>query len=320
MDKKKIIKVTFFHGDADMSRYISKEFFKDYIFEINNLQCIECDFWIIYGGLPIENEAVNVNPKNIFLITAEFEGAYSQKFLRQFEKVITIDTKLQGDNLVYDHVGYPWFINNSFDELYHLDNVKKTKLISIIASDYSNITYTRNYKIRYDFVMALKHHFGDKIDVFGRGFNTLKNKDEGLVDYKFSIAIENMPIPYNISEKLTDCFLTHTFPLYYDCPNINRFYDNKSYAKLDIMDHDYSIKMIENILETPNYYENHLNDIIKAKKEYLLKYSFQATLVNIASKFGNMNLPKEKMNIRADNQLKNRIKLKLINSIHNHFK
>ena len=320
MDKKKIIKVTFFHGYANMSRYISQEFFKDYIFEINNLQCIECDFWIIYGGLPIGNESVNVNPKNIFLITAEFEGAYSQKFLRQFEKVITIDTKLQGDNLVYDHVGYPWFINNSLDELYHLDNVKKTKLISIIASDYSNITYSRNYKIRYDFVMALKQHFGDKIDVFGRGFNTLKNKDEGLVDYKFSIAIENMPIPYNISEKLTDCFLTHTFPLYYDCPNINRFYDHKSYAKLDIMDHDYSIKMIENILETPNYYEKHLNDIIKAKKEYLLRYSFQATLVNIASKFGNMNLPKEKMNIIADNQLKNRIKLKLINSIHNYFK
>ena len=320
MDKKKIIKVTFFHKDAYMSRYISQEFFKDYILEINNLQCIECDFWIIYGGLPIGNESVNVNPKNIFLITAEFEGGYSQKFLKQFEKVITLDTKLQADNLVYGHVGYPWFINNSFDELYHLDNVKKTKLISVIASDYSNITYSRNYKIRYDFVMALKHHFGDKIDVFGRGFNTLKNKDEGLVDYKFSIAIENMPIPYNISEKLTDCFLTHTFRLYYDCPNINRFYDDKSYAKLDIMDHDYSIKLIENILETENYYENHLNHVIEAKKKYLVEYSFQATLVNIASKFGNMNLPKEKMNIKADNQLKNRIKLKLINSIHNYFK
>ena len=319
MINKKIVKVTFFHGESDMSRYFSEEFFKEYTFEVNNLKCTECDFWIVYGGMPNRFETVNVNPKNIFLITAEFEGGYTQKFLKQFEKVITLDTKLQGDNLVYGHVGYPWFINNAFDRLYHLDNVKKTKLISIIVSDYSNVTYSRNYKIRYDFVMALKQYFGDQIDVFGRGFNPLKNKDEGLIDYKFSIAIENMPIPYNISEKLTDCFLTHTFPLYYDCPNINRFFDEKSYAKLDIMDHDYSIKMIENILKTPNYYENHLNDIIKAKKEYLLKYSFQATLVNIANKFGNMNLPKEKTNIRADNQLKNRIKLKLINSIYNHF-
>ena len=112
----------------NMSNISSFSFIMPLEFEINNLQCIECDFWIIYGGLPIGNESVNVNPKNIFLITAEFEGAYSQKFLRQFEKVITIDTKLQGDNLVYDHVGYPWFINNSFDELYHLDNVKKNQI------------------------------------------------------------------------------------------------------------------------------------------------------------------------------------------------
>ena len=315
MNIKKIVKITFFHAEADMSRYFSNEFFREYVFEINNLECTECDFWIVYGGLTSRSETVNVNPKNIFLITAEFEGAYTQKFLKQFQKVITLDTKLNSDNLVYGHVGYPWFINNSFDELYHLDNVKKTKLISIIASDYSNISSTRNYKIRYDFVIALKQYFGDKIDVYGRGFNTLKNKEDGLLPYKFSIAIENMPLPYNISEKLYDCFLTHTFPLYYDCPNVNRFIDERAYAKLDIMDHEYSINMIENILNTPNFYENHVDALIEAKKKYLMNYSFQGVMVNVIKKFGINDLIKEQVTIKSDNKLRSRIKLKLIDVV-----
>lgn len=315
--QKQVIKVTFFHAEADMSRYLSEKFFPNYRLEINNLECTDCDYWIIYGGLTLNREVVNVNPKNIFLITAEFEGGYSKTFCDQFEKVVTLDTKLKGNNLVYNHVGYPWFINKSFDELYSVEHVKKTKVLSVIASDYSKITYSRNYRIRFDFVMALKRHFGDKIDVFGRGFEPIEHKDKGLTDYKYSIAIENMPLPFNISEKIADCFLTHTFPFYYDCPNISRFYDDRSFVKLDIMDHDYSIKLIETVLKDESFYEERLKYVVASKKKYLLNYSFVATIVNVVKQYGDPTLIKTKTQIKADNILTNRLKLKLIDLIYN---
>ena len=320
MIRKKIIKISFFHKEADMSRYFSKDFFQDYIFELNNPDCKECDFWIVFGGMPNNSEDVIVSRKNVFLITAEFDGAYNQKFLIQFAKVLTADTRLQGNNISYYHLGNPWFINETFDKLYHQVHVEKTKLISIVASNLSKITYTRNYKIRYDFVMALKKHFGNDIDIFGRGFKELKHKDDGLYPYKFSVAIENMPLPYNVSEKLNDCFLTHTFPLYYDCPNINRFYDDRAYAKLDIMDHAYSIGVIEKILATPNYYESHLAAVIEAKKKYLVNYSFQAVIVKAIEQFGQITQEKEIVQLKQDNKFRSKLKLKLIDLTYNFFK
>ena len=317
MPPKKVIKISLTPANVDMSRYFSGEFFQDYIFEINNPNCIECDFWIIHYALPNKTEFAKVDPRNIFFFTAEFDGFYNQKFLDQFQKVFTVDTRLQGENLVYGQSGQPWFINQTFDELYHQYYVKKTKLISVVASNRAGITYSRNYKIRYDFVMALKKHFGEGIDIFGRGFNELKNKDDGLLPYKFSVAIENMPLPYNVSEKLTDCLLTQTFPLYYDCPNIHRFYDEKSFAKLDIMDHRYSIKLMEKILATPNFYEDHLEAVIEAKKKFLLEYSLQAVTVNAAEKYGVTASKKKMVTIKSNNDFKSRIKLKLIDLTYN---
>ena len=234
--------------------------------------------------------------------------------------MLTADTRLRGNNITYYHLGNPWFINKTFDELYHQETVTKTKLLSVVASNLSYVTYSRNYKIRYDFIMALKNHFGNDIDIFGRGFNELKHKEDGLYPYKFSVAIENMPLPYNISEKLSDCLLTHTFPLYYDCPNINRFYDDRAYAKLDIMDHAYSIGVIEKILATPNYYESHLAAVIEAKKKYLVNYSFQAVIVKAIEQFGQITQEKEIVQLKQDNKFRSKLKLKLIDLTYNFFK
>lgn len=313
---KKIIKVSFQHGYADMSRYLSKRLFTEYQIEINNKNCIECDYWIVYGNLPHGTEEAIVNPENVFLITTELDGYLSERFLKQFSKVITLDTHYKTNNLVYDSLGLPWFINKSFDELYDQKNVAKSKLLSMVVSNKSDISYTRNYKIRYDFAMAAMKYFGDKIDVFGRGFNELKQKEDGLYPYKFSIALENVPLYNGISEKIADCFLTHTFPLYWDCPNIDRFFPIDSIYRIDIMDISYSLKIIDSVINNDNYYESHLESLIVAKKKYLNLYSFHATLIKIIKTFGNNGQKKSKVSIKNNNNLKSRIKTYSLNKIY----
>ena len=61
--------------------------------------------------------------------------------------------------------------------------------------------------------------------MFGIGFNPIKGKIEGLKDYKFSIAIENSYADNECSEKISDCFLTGTIPIYYGTPNIGDYFD-----------------------------------------------------------------------------------------------
>ena len=63
------------------------------------------------------------------------------------------------------------------------------------------------------------------IDVFGFAYNKLDNKIDGLKDYRFSITVENAKEDYYFTEKLIDCFVTGTIPIYWGCPSIGNFFD-----------------------------------------------------------------------------------------------
>ena len=66
---------------------------------------------------------------------------------------------------------------------------------------------------------------GGNIDVFGGGYNPLKNKIDGLRDYRYHFCIENIKRDYWFTEKLIDCFVTGTVPLYWGCPSIGDFFN-----------------------------------------------------------------------------------------------
>ena len=56
--------------------------------------------------------------------------------------------------------------------------------------------------------------FGNKMTVFGRGYDPIEFKIDGLKDYRFSVVIENCKRDYWFTEKLIDCFVTGTIPIY----------------------------------------------------------------------------------------------------------
>lgn len=102
----------------------------------------------------------------------------------------------------------------------------KTKLCSIIASN-KNATY--GHKLRH----LIINYFGKKIDLYGEGYKYIKNKEEGLNDYCFSFAIENCIAPGYTTEKILDCFLTGTVPIYYGNPSIGKTFDVRGIIFLD---------------------------------------------------------------------------------------
>lgn len=95
----------------------------------------------------------------------------------------------------------------------------KSKLISLIAS-------TKNKTIGHRMRNMIRKKVPDYVDKFGNGTkNTIKNKTQGLSDYAFSIAIENSQIKGYFTEKIIDCFLTGTIPVYWGAPDIEDYFD-----------------------------------------------------------------------------------------------
>lgn len=102
----------------------------------------------------------------------------------------------------------------------------KTKLISMIASD----------KIRcqeHIYRQEIINKYRDKLDLFGRGFNPITDKEIGLNPYHYSIAMENGTYSLMYSEKITDCFATGTIPIYYGPSNIGNVFNSDGIIKLD---------------------------------------------------------------------------------------
>ena len=102
----------------------------------------------------------------------------------------------------------------------------KTKLVSMIAS---NKTMCAEHIYRQQMIQK----FSSSCDHFGRGYRPIKNKEDGLKDYCFSVVMENATYPNMFTEKITDCFMAGTIPIYYGISNIGDFFDVNGIITLD---------------------------------------------------------------------------------------
>ena len=163
---------------------------------------------------------VNNNVKVNICWLMEPEEIYSQTYKwiilnnNNFKFVITHDKKLLDRKENYRFVpACGCWINLEDQKIY-----EKNKMVSIIASAKD---WTFGHKLRHESISK----FRNKIDVYGRGYNPVDYKLTALKDYAFSLTIENAKKDYWFTEKLTDCFMTGTVPIYWGCPSIGKFFN-----------------------------------------------------------------------------------------------
>ena len=117
---------------------------------------------------------------------------------------------------------------------------EKSKMISMISS---NKTMCEGHRLRLEWVDRI----GDQLDLYGRGFNEIVDKEEGLCDYMFSVAIENGQYETYFTEKLLDCFATGTIPVYLGAPDIGDHFNKDGIIDLtdefDVSEEIYYNKM-----------------------------------------------------------------------------
>ncbi|RZJ53060.1 MAG: hypothetical protein EOO44_09755 [Flavobacterium sp.] len=268
----------------------------DFKFEIDN-DAQDCDYWIVWGGLPknLDKQSAICNRGNVFFMTDEVHNqkTYLSNYLAQFAKILTVRDDIIHTDIVKIHEYNHWHLHKNIDELLSLVNVKKEKKISVVCSD---LTVLPGHKLRYALVNKLIGHFKDRLDVYGRGFNPILNKWDALAPYKYSIAIENSAVNGYFTEKITECYLAHTMPIYYGAPDIHEYFDLNSYLTIDISDYKKTIEVVERALEEDTY-DDKLEIIIEQKIKYLKKYHLFPAISTFLRGLTYSNQKKEKVTL-----------------------
>lgn len=275
---------------------------------------VEADFWVIHGKGVRTPQTCKVAPENTILLTTEPYTifAYPKSYTKQFGVVHSSQVETKHKNVIYGPAIIPWYIGYTEDPdgtlHYTLDYdtfksgpaPEKTKLISVITS---NKVTSQGHIDRIRFVKRLKEHYGDKLDVFGRGIKSFDDKWEVLAPYKYHIAIENSSTNYYWTEKLADCYLAECFPIYYGCTNIEDYFPKGSYATIDIFDFDKTVKVIDQLIES-DIYSKSKDLLTECKRKVLDEYNLFDYAAKICDSL-NPDLPKENVIIKPCVSIKN---------------
>jgi hypothetical protein len=222
------------------------------------------DFVIIMSKSSKEELTFNVAPENVILTTSEPYTvlAYPRDYCDQFGLVCSCQEQLKHRNVKFTPAILFWFAGVRFDSkgnptpLKDYDFFKaaptpeKTKLISVVSSTKA---FTQGHVERIRFVERLKEHYGDKIDLFGRGYNGFGDKCDVVNPYKYHIVIENSSTKYYWTEKLADCYICESYPIYYGCTNVGDYFPEGSYSTIDIHDFEGAVKTIDALIATDSY-------------------------------------------------------------------
>lgn len=229
-----------------------------------------CDIWVVQGDLDAE-ETVYCKGPTVFVLSEEAGNKmWDPRFLQQFDLVIGSQEKITHQHYKRGQYLCPWQIDKSYDELRKLQTVSKEHDLSAVVSD---STFREGHKKRFAFVNQLKGHFKDRLHWYGRGNIYLENKWDGLAPYKYSIAIENSTHVHYWTEKIADCFLAYTLPIYYGCSNIEEYFPPGSFIPININDLKESVSIIEQAI-AENWYENNFTALAEARQLVLEEYQF----------------------------------------------
>ncbi len=291
----KRIKFSTYSKDGTVLRQTSKGLgvWENCKFEVDTMENKRFDWWVVYDGIPKEEQA-NCNPENTIFVTGEPSSIklYNKGFLKQFGYIIT-SQDIKGENVTHSQTALSWNIGKKmigktllnftkdYDELKAMPIPLKNKLLSVVTS---NKSYTRGHRERLNFVRKLQEHFGNEIDVFGPGLGSKILSDQGIkfkyhidkwdaiVYYKYHVVIENSSYKNYWTEKLADSYLAGSYPFYYGCPNLSDYFSNNAFTEIDINQPKKSIHIIEEAIRK-NVSQIYACEVEKAKNLILDSYS-----------------------------------------------
>ncbi|MEO1045680.1 MAG: glycosyltransferase family 10 [Pseudomonadota bacterium] len=189
-----------------------------------------------------------------------------------------------------------WTVERNYDYLRTNHVTEKTHLLSWVTSN-ASIMPQHRYRLR--FLQKLKQSTLP-LDLYGRGFSPIADKWNGIAPYRYSIAFENAFMENYVTEKIMDCFVAETMPLYVGAPNVTDFFPKESMVIIDPDDPDI-IRILEDIVHSDRYKKNR-DAILEAKRIVLEECNTTARIARFVSSYKAAPLPKKPIRIYRRHQ------------------
>jgi glycosyltransferase involved in cell wall biosynthesis len=268
-----------------------------------------CDYLVILNNLEEEVE-LRCPWENVWRIVQE----PPMEFFKPWHvnppyatKTFTCDPDRSGPQYMRSHPMLPWHVNRNYDYLSTCPVPKKSKTLSWITT---TKTFLEGHKKRMRFLEVISGKIAG-LDLLGTrvihitkpeakkkiadeqqelGFEFLEDKWAGLAPYTYSLAIENHSGPDYWTEKIADCFLAWTIPIYYGCTNLEDYFPPESFISIDIENPDEALADIKRIIKSDNP-EARIPALEKARGLVLNKYQLFPYICDYIHSLSNRTLP-----------------------------
>lgn len=239
-----------------------------------------CDYVVICNTIPHRVE-VTCPPECVWSVIGEppqpcFGPWHTD--LPQASRVYTVDEQFRGPRFIHGQTALPWHVDRDYDQLVACPCPQKTRDLSWVTSD---IAVFPGHRARLRFLRAMSGKID--FDLFGRGFASIEDKWDGLAPYRYSFAIENHRNPYYWTEKIADCFLAWTMPIYSGCRRIKDYFPEESMIEIDVDDPNVADRIRSEM--AGDRWRRNLDAIAHARELVLNRYQFFPFIVGEIRRF-----------------------------------
>jgi hypothetical protein len=237
----------------------------------------DLDFSLFVESIPQSEE--DLSPINIIALYEpnEYFGKHDWviKNKNLFNAILTWNDKILNncDNAIYLPFGHTWLQPDQYEKNY----IKEFKIAHLCGTLLKSYGHQMRHEIldrKEEIKIPTKffHTYGDRHNIERARID----KEEILSDSMFAVAIENFAHRGWFSEKILDCFLLKTIPIYWGCSNIGDYFNTNGIIKFESPD---DFIYVSNQL-TPQYYESK-KEFIEENWRLALSYvNYEKNIVN----------------------------------------
>lgn len=214
----------------------------------NSLRCFSNIPFTLHGETRPSAEDLSVNPINIYYLSEPNEYTGNKDYIYRshnlYDYVLTWDKDLLidlpnavfcpfGTSAFHDKLSEPLLEGNYRDKEEKITFIRGDKHASVIGHDFRHELYRRKNEIT-----NIKTEFYERTTP-----DYARNAEEDIQWFKqrthifktplYHICIENTSHENYFTEKIIDCFLFRTIPIYFGCPNIVDYFDTRGIVRFD---------------------------------------------------------------------------------------
>ena len=209
--------------------------------------------------------------------------AYPKKFLAQFGTVLAPFEFDAGAPLIKTQTALNWWYGLApegggpaltLHDLRALRPAEKQPVLSVVCSGKRGLA---KHRARLAFLDFLQARMGERLRVFGRGFEPVADKAQAIAPYQYHLVLENNDLGCFWTEKLADAFLGWSLPFFSGGPNVAADFPAGALVPIDIASPDEALRRILSAMESGQY-EKRLPLIEAARARVLEEHNLFALL------------------------------------------